>query len=114
MYGNFVDIAMRSGPGAMPTDSDTRHRRRLVQVAGDVAGRGVEHQRGVGDGAGQHAVDGDAVERLGQRPGRDPAALRFDADEMGPRRRDAHAARAVGADGRGDQSGRHRRGAAAR
>ena len=90
------------------------HRRRLVQVTVDVAGRGVEHQRRVEDGAGQHAVDGDAVERLRQRPRGDAAPLRLDADQVCPCGGDADAARAVGTDRRGDQTGRHRRRAAAR
>ena len=90
------------------------YRRRLVAVAVDIARRGVEQQRRIGDGAGQHAVDGDAVERLRQRPRRDPAALRLDADQMRPRRGNPDTARAVGPDRGGDQSRRHRGGAAAR
>ena len=38
-----------------------------------------------------------------QRPGGDAAALRLDADQVGPRRGNADAARAVGADRGGDQ-----------
>ena len=90
------------------------HRRRLVPVTVDVAGYGVEHQRRVDDGAGQHAVDGDAVERLRQRPRRDAAPLRLDADQMRPGGGDPDAAGAVGADRRGDQTGRHGRRATTR
>ena len=91
-----------------------RHRSRLVQVAVDVAGRRVEHQRRIGDRARQHAVDRDPVERLPQRPRRDAAPLGFDTDQVGPRRRDADAAGSVGADRGGDQAGGHRGRATAR
>ena len=69
------------------------HRGRFVQISVDVARGSVEYQRGIGDGAGQHAVDGDAVEGLGQWPSRDPAALRLDPDEVRPCGGDADAAR---------------------
>ena len=85
-----------------------------MPVALDISGRGVEHQRRIGHGAGQHAVDGDAVERFRQRPGGDAAALRLDAHQVRPRGGDADAAGAVGADRGGHQPRGHRGRATAR
>ncbi len=83
-------------------------RGRAVQVPGVVAARRVQEQGRVGDRASEGAVDGDAVEGLATRPGRDTAALRLDADEVRPGGGDAHRTGAVRAERRRDQPRGHR------
>lgn len=70
-----------------------------------VAARRVQEEGRVRDRTGQGAVDRDALEGLGARPGRDASALRLDADQLGPGGGDAHRAGAVRAEGGGNQAG---------
>ncbi len=81
-----------------------------------VAAQHVKHQGGVGDGAGQWADAGEAVEGLGIGPGGDAPALGLDADEVAPAGGNAHRAGSVRAetgrdDVRGDSCGRAAAGA---
>ncbi len=87
-----------------------RQRGRPVRVQVVVAARRVEQHGRVGDRTGEGAVDGDAVEGLGARPGRDTAALRLDPDQMCPGGRDAHRTGAVGAERGRDEPGGDRGG----
>jgi hypothetical protein len=59
-------------------------RRWSVQLVGMVTAQDVEHERGVGDRAGQRAEAGEAVERLAVGPGGDAPALGLDANEIAP------------------------------
>ena len=82
-------------------------RRRAMPVAVVAAAEHVEEQRGVADGAGERADDGEPVEGLGVGPGRDPSALGLDPDQVGPGGGDADRAGPVGAD-RGRRRDRRR------
>ena len=83
--------------------------RERLAVAGD-----VEEQRGVGDVAGDRAVDRQAVPGLVQRRHRDAVALRLEAEQAAAAGGDADRAAAVGAERAADQAGgdRGRRAAA--
>ena len=79
----------------------------VVHVVVVAALEHVEEQRGVRDGAGERAVDGEAVEGLAPRVRRQPAALGLDPDEVGPRGRDADRAGAVGPEPGGHETRGH-------
>ena len=74
--------------------------------------RHVEEQRGVLDGPRERAVDAQAAPRAVVRRQRHPIALRLDAEQPAPRRRDADRAHAVGAERQRGKACRHGRSAA--
>lgn len=85
---------------------------RAVRVTGVRSRSGVQEEGGVRDRTGQGAVDREALEGVAVRVDGDPAALRLDADEVGPGCGDTDGARTVGTQCGGDEPCRDRRGGA--
>jgi hypothetical protein len=88
--------------------------RRGVKVPRVGARCHLEEEGGVGHGAGQGPVAGQAVEGLGFGPGGDSTPLGLDPHQVGPGRGDPDRPSSVGSEGPGHQAGGHGHGGTAR